>query len=204
MPRITTPGAAEVEVRYIWNGQAVENVLHFHRGTDYDVDGLNNLAADVAAWAIANLIPLQTAICAFTEVLATDLSSNTGPQVSYTTGLPVVGTDGSGSQPNNVTVAVKAGTDSRGRSFRGRTYFIGLCLNEVIGSTLTSTALAAIKAAYEALRDYPFTDGSSKWVVLSEVHNNAPRANGVTTDVTTVSVDPTTDSQRRRLPGRGR
>lgn len=203
MPRPTTPGGAEVELRYIWAGQHVENVLHFSKPTDWDAIDLALLAEDVSTWAQADYIPLQTNQCSLVEVLATDLSDPAGPSVPKTTGLPVPGVDTSGSVPNNVTVAVREGTAGRGRSFRGRTYFIGLNKPQISDSTLLPIVVTAIKDAFESLMLYSFTVSDTQWCVLSEISGGAPRANGIMTPIVSISVDPTTDSQRRRLPGRG-
>lgn len=204
MPRVSTPNTAEVEVRCTQDGQQVENVLHFVGSGNYNESELNLLANDVATWWIASLQSITGNTVTLNSIVATDLSSPTGPQVTFTTGLPQTGTEGAAALPNNVTVAVKLLTASRGRSFRGRVYFIGLGEDATDGSTLHDAAVTGIKAAFEALRDYPFSSNDSAWGVLSEVTAGAPRTEGICTPITTVSVDATVDSQRRRLPGRGR
>jgi hypothetical protein len=204
MTRPTTPDGAEVQLIYAWEGQSCENVLHFHGPVDWDAAALTTLAVDVTTWWEANLAPLTSDAVSLVEVVATDLSSASGPQIVSTAALPLLGTDHSGTQPNNVTVAIKQLTASRGRSFRGRTYFVGLSLNEVVASFLAGGVAADLVTAFRALRDFTFGVAGTEWGVLSEITAGAPRANGIITPITDVAVEGTTDSQRRRLPGRGR
>lgn len=119
------------------------------------------------------------------------------------TGLPLAGTGGSVQLPNNVTLCIKWTTENRGRSFRGRTYHVGLTESQVTDNEVVAVAMGQFTTAYGALLTDLATAG---WplVIASRYANNQPRITGVATLVTGFSIDPFIDSQRRRLPGRGR
>ena len=105
--------------------------------------------------------------------------------------------------PNATTIAVKKNTGRAGRSYRGRVYHVGLTEIQVQDNRITPTATAAINTAYSTLITR-YTAINCEWVVASTQNNNVPRVVGVATPIVGVSVDPVIDSQRRRLPGRGR
>jgi hypothetical protein len=134
-----------------------------------------------------------------------DLTTESGLAIERTTGLPLIGTNASPQLPNNVTVAVKWSTGFAGRSFRGRTYHIGMPENSTVSNQVSAGPLADLNTAYAALIGVPpATDASMTLVVVSKFHANAPRLAGVTTPILARSINPTIDSQRRRLPERGK
>jgi hypothetical protein len=134
----------------------------------------------------------------------TDLSTQTSGGIEYTQGMPIMGTfpDDQG-MPSNVTVAVKWTTGLRGRSYRGRTYHIGIPRSCVEGNLVATEYVADLKDAYQTLINR-FTQTGGAMVIASRQNNSVIRETGVSTPVTAVSIEHTIDSQRRRLPGRGR
>jgi hypothetical protein len=75
----------------------------------------------------------------------------------------------------------------------------------VVGSTVTTSHANDIVAAYNQLLSPSPYVGTAVWSVVSTQHNKAPRTNAVVLPITNaLCVDTTVDSQRRRLPGRGR
>lgn len=204
MPRPSTADCAEVQLIYTEQGQFCENVLHFQNTLSFDTLQLQQLGTDIIDWWNTSVKPLTSFFVNLVQVIVTDLSTPSGAQIVVTEGLPSVGGSSATAEPMNVTIAIKHLTEQRGRSFRGRTYFVGLGQNQVTGSSLVPGAALALQNAFRALRDYTFTGSALQWVVLSEVHNKTQRASGVTTPIIDVGVEGTTDSQRRRLPGRGR
>lgn len=212
MAFVSVPNAALVELRFLNLLQHVENTLWFERADAPTVANLSALATAVKAWWLANMKPLQPTSVLMNEVVATDMTTNTGPQVS----IPAVaGDQGSVSDPalpNNVSLAVSFRTAARGRSFRGRNFIPALWETGVVGNTVQDTIVAAIQLAYEQLIiDAGVAAAGWTWGVASRfsgVDANGdpiPRATGIFTPiVSVVIVDPTVDSARRRLPGRGR
>lgn len=202
MAFVPIPNAVSLEFIYQWDLQIVENVLTYKIATTPDVASMQHLCTAAIAWWGANLKPLQSNQVALLSVKATDLTSQTGPVVEDTTGLPIVGTGGTASVPNNVSCAIKLITANRGRSFRGRIYHIGLPSSTVVGNTVQSATRTALRNAWIAAQ----TLGTAPvWTlsVGSRYTANAPRVTGLATTVTDISVNSTVDSQRRRLPERG-
>lgn len=204
MAFIPVPNTARVELVYTLAGIYAENVLHFKFATSPSPNQMTQLAVDLKAWWIANLKPLMSTATILDKILVANLDSVNAQAIEYAVSEAGSITDATGQLlPQNVTVAVKHVTGFRGRSYRGRTYHPGLCENQTNASTLVSTFRTSLIAAYTALIGYTWTDTGWNWVVASKYSNNAPRTVGVTTPITAVTVDVVTDSQRRRLPGRG-
>lgn len=203
MPFVPIPNTVQVETVFTWDGQYCENVYHCQRDLGYDVSDMNNLLDVFRTWWDTHLKPIVPAVVSLSNLIATDQASQTGPRTEDQTGLPIAGTNNAAALPNNVTVAVRWTTEQRGRSYRGRTYHIGLTENHVTANALISTVQTSLITAYNQLIVDVTTAG---WVlvVASRFSNNAPRVTGLATPITAATLDPTVDSQRRRLPGRGR
>jgi hypothetical protein len=107
-------------------------------------------------------------------------------------------------------MSVSFRTESRGRSFRGRNYIVGLTEDQVTGNDFASGITGLFQAVYELLLDFG-QDIAWAWVVASRfsgvdpvTHDPIPRTTGIATVVTAVTVvDNFVDSQRRRLTTRG-
>jgi len=202
MPFVPIPNAAQLEFIYSWDGQIVENVLTYKIGIAVDATNLQVLTTAAIAWWGANLKPLQSSSVALLTVKATDLSSQIGPVIEDTTGLPIVGTGASSAVPNNVTVAVKLITANRGRSYRGRIFHIGLVNSTVVNNTVASATRTSLRNAWLAAQ----TLGTAPiWTLAvgSRYSGGAARTTGLATTVTDISINSIVDSQRRRLPERG-
>jgi hypothetical protein len=211
MPFVPVPDTVLVEVRMELDSQKVENTLYFEGGS-IDATAAAGIATGIIAWWVDNYSPITTTALALREVVVTDLSSDTGFQVSEVPDGLVTGTiSTSPAFPNSVSLAVSFRTANRGRSFRGRNYVVGITDSQVTLNTMDPTTVSAWHDAYTALLATA-ASLSVEWVVVSRfsgvdptTRKPIPRATGITTPVTTVVVtDPTVDSQRRRLPGRGK
>jgi len=90
-------------------------------------------------------------------------------------------------------------TGIAGRSFRGRTYLAGLIASEVVNNQLDGgRALGMVSGLDQVRQDMAALNFFL--VVVSRVHNGAPRVTGVATTVTSIlAVDNRVDTQRRRL-----
>jgi len=135
-----------------------------------------------------------------------DLSAVGLAQLDHVFSQPNAGTLASPALPNHVTVATTHRTALRGKSFRGRSFWIGLAESQVTANTVASGTVSSIGIFWENARLLDSSPTADFWrqVVLSYVSNGAVRATPVATPVTSFSTNPTIDSQRRRLPGRGR
>ena len=210
MPFVPVPNAALVEVRMLWDGQHVENTLWFEGSSPLDGGSLTALAEAVGNWWITFYRTNISSAVRLVEVFASAMDTNTSPTGTFVPSTPQVGTGGSEALPNNVSLTVSFRTAARGRSNRGRNYVVGLLDDQVNENTVDPLILADWIAAYSELIGVA-TALDLTWVVASRFSgvdgdgDPIPRVTGVTTPITAVViVDPIIDSQRRRLPGRGK
>lgn len=204
MPFVPTPNTVKVCLRYTQNGQQTCNVFHVDLGTDPGVIDMTAIGALFASWWIAEMKPLTQNATSLDAVEVTDISAPSAEGIVYTTGLPSAGTSGDDSMPNNSTIVTKLASGLTGRSRRGRSYFAGLGRNALNPDrqTVTSTFQGALEDAFIELRDLIIAAGF-EWVVTSLISGGVPRTTGLNTPITNAVVNPTLDSQRRRLPERG-
>lgn len=204
MPTAPAPGIAEVALHFTQDLQLVENIFHVRTTGVWEPATLLTLAEDVATWWLNDLKPQCADNLVFREVVATDLSTGTGAQVTHSISPPQTGTGGSGALPNSATLAVKWTTGLRGRSFRGRTYHLGLLDAQVASNTVIPATLASLITDYNGLINAINLVTERTMVVLSRFTGGVERPIAIGTPIIQASIDPTVDSQRRRLPGRGR
>lgn len=202
MPFVPAPNCARVEMVFTEEAQFCENVYHVAKNVPYTAGDLATVAADFKTWwntSIKTLVPNPVALV---KILVTALDSESSPGVEYVTGLPINGTSAGVTSPMNVTVAIKWLTDLRGRSYRGRTYHIGLMPSVITGSVVNAGSVTALKAGYNALIG-ALSVPSGALSVVSYRTGRAWRPSAIHTPITVCDIDPVCDSQRRRLPGRG-
>jgi len=204
MARPPTENTAEVTMTFLQDGQYLINKHHFLNTAGWDEGSLNNLGTAVREWWDTQLKQVVANTVSLVEIEVVDLTAGSGLGITVQTGLPIAGAGTQPALPNNVTLAVKKGTGLVGRSFRGRTYHIGLKETDVTGNTVGSAELNYLRNAYDALREPEGMVIPVDMCVLSEVSGGVQRAAGICTPVTGIGIDPVIDSQRRRLPGRGR
>jgi hypothetical protein len=120
--------------------------------------------------------------------------------LDYTTGLPEGGTRTSGDaaeEPANVSLTMSWRTGLAGRKYRGRNYIPGIGTTDVTTlDTINSTAATRIASIAAQLLAGILTAGF-QFVVFHVADNTV-------TEITDFVIEAILDSQRRRLPGRGR
>jgi len=204
MPFVPIPSTVQVETVFEYHGERCENVYHCQFQAAYDESSIANLLDVFRDWWSTNLRAQMPIELSLVNLIGTDQESQTGPRVEDATGLPLAGTDAtSPAMPGNVTLAVRWLTAKRGRSYRGRTFHLGIQEDAVVGNLVTIGWQTLLTSAYATLLTDLATFGAPL-VVASRYTNNAPRTTGVATPVTSVYIDTVIDSQRRRLSGRGR
>lgn len=154
----------------------------------------------------ANIRPAVSNALSLYQVVCTDLSAGSAPGSVFAGASPLVGAEVSAALPNNVSCVFSLKTALRGRSYQGRIYHIGLTEQQVTANAVGATFLTTLLTGYRALRLLEGASGEPTFqlAVLSYWLNKALRATPVSTPVTLITSDGVIDSQRRRLPGRGR
>jgi len=196
---------AAVEAELIWlsAGEKIENTLWFV-AEDMGVGALEALADELLVTVSENILPQVSENVTLERIVCTFKGADTGPQFVLVPDVSTPGLKASAVMPNNVTCAIKFGTASIGRSFRGRNFVVGLTENEIVASALESATASAYVAAYEQVAADCLAIGFTH-VVVSRRASGAPREEGITTPVTYYAfTDLSVDSQRCRLPGHRR
>ena len=203
-PYIPVPNVAKFEVIYNQEDQEVVNVFHSQTSAPMDASQLlGNIDFFIDMWN-TTFKPHYHREYSLRRVRGTDLTTATGAVAERELFPPLFGGNETDSPlPNNVTVAIKWNTLMRGRSYRGRTFFPLLMDADVAGNRLTTTGLAHVSACAAGISSV-FTRGVIQMVIVSYCHGKSWRTTGVATPVTTYSINEVLDSQRRRLPERGR
>jgi hypothetical protein len=197
------PKSAMVQLVMVEQGQRVENVFHVSAPTDFDVPMLSLIPPEIKSWWAAQGHLARSTEVAPTLIIVTALHSVGAPAIEVDWSDGVTGADVAQALPMNVTVAVSLHTGIRGRSFNGRLYHIGLTAAMVVDSQLQEVMKPIILSQYQNLVSR-LAGLETPMSILSRVSGKALRATAIATVVTTVTLDGTLDSQRRRLPGRGR
>jgi len=193
----------KVEQVFLWDSQYCENVFHVQKDSAWTtVDMQNQAISFINAWNSLWKANMSTT-CQLVNIKCTDLTSEFAPGIEYATGLPITGTSGGAALPNVVTVAVKWVTALRGRSYRGRTYHIGLLETHVLDNQVTTAALTLLNAYYLQIWGGVPIAGANL-VVASRIQGGVERTEGLMTEIIGFQIDRGIDTQRRRLPGRGR
>lgn len=197
-------GVVRAVMNFDYDGQACANVLHFAHDPVGTAPNPAVVAGVLKTWWVNTWQSFMPTTLTLKNIIATDLTANGAPSVEYTTDLPATGTNVNVQMPNHVTVAISLRTPLRGRSYRGRLYHIGLREDMVVGNTLGPGWQASMKSSYEALLVEATGVGEPDihWGVLSYYANKALRPVPIFTKATSINVDNTIDSMRRRLPGR--
>ena len=213
MPFVPVPNTVQINTVYELDSQEVETTSYYKKATAVTTSDLTSLLEEVNTIVRTQLIPFLGNTITLVRLVGTLLSTVDGLIAVSTTSLPVSGGASGEAAPNNVALTMSIRTAARGRSFRGRNYIPGIPKDLITESEVGSGSVAAYTDAYTALMGAG-ADLGFEMVVVSRFSGftivggrkvPTPRAEGIATPVTNVFVvDNTVDSQRRRLPGRGR
>lgn len=204
MAFIPAPNIVMGEVRAILDSQKIENRFMFDCLTAPTPMILTDIAGMLHDWVTDEYAPLLPNAVSFTEVVTTDMSTDSGAQHTTFYGTPTNGGQASIAMPNEVSFCISLRSASRGRSARGRAYVLALPQPLVVGNTVNTTLRGQLVDAFNTLIALSNSLGRPM-VVVSYRHNKVVRPGGpVYFPITTaLSVDATVDSMRKRKPGVG-
>lgn len=179
------------------------NTFHVDKATDWTLPEMITLANDFGTWwqnSYRQAIPDDIALTQVqvrkydpTAPLGFDLEVN--PAIAGALPGEVL--------PGNVTSTVSWRTGLAGRRFRGRIYIPGLNEGNVDSQDLiSSTIVNLLSSAAISLISSALTNG--KLTIFHAPKEVPTPFDNTSTDVLTSVVENIVDSQRRRLPGRGR
>lgn len=200
------PAVNVAKVAMYWDtpGGKALNIFHFRKATPFDKDDLAALEAVISLNWDAQFSPLQATAVECNRILLTDINEDDSFQVDRAPSTPLAGGLNENAMPSNVTVATKFGTGHAGRSYRGRSYFIGLTEPQCIGDILVAGVSDDITSAWVdfigAVHD---SDLGADLVIVSYCNDGAWRDEALVNPVSEITTENTLDSMRTRLLGRG-
>lgn len=203
MQFIPVSNTARIDFVYSLGGQIVTNTFHVKKATPFDSEEMSIVAGLASDTWKATLRLWHSTGVVLNLVRATDLTTQTSPGYELSVIAGNAGDVPGEICPNNVSLAFTMTTGLRGRSYRGRWYWAGINVTHVDNNIASSTFVAG---AITEFGDFlsAFNLANYVPVVVSKYSNNAPRAAGVATPIDGVRCDGIIDSQRKRLPGRGK
>lgn len=207
MPYYPVPETCQLEMVYSQEESTnlVENVYHFQRSGGWSAAQMTDLLTYMSSWETTYGKAWRPGSVGLLKIRCRDLSVVNGLEVAAD--YFIAGTNVGEDLPSNVTWALKWTTGFAGRSYRGRTYHIGVCrtfLNTGDRNIMDATTAGSIVTAYSHILTGTIPD-TGKLVVVSRKGGNAWRNPPITTPIIAVGyADLIVDNQRRRLPGHNR
>lgn len=195
-----------IKVEIMWEtGSGVAVCIHFVQKTTpttVTVTDLNNAISCFEAWGQA-ITAIQTPIITRAGIRATDVSVPEGITTLFSPYSQINGQVTVAKAPSNVAITASHYTGLTGRSRHGRTFIPGVAYNGVLpGDVIVTPVRLNVTNAYIALRASLAPFGLVH-TVASFRSNKLPRVHGLGTAISNTQVDQYSDSQRRRLTGRG-
>jgi hypothetical protein len=211
MAFIPVPNTAQIRLEGRLDNQQTINDLYFFQDGGFTSLELEDLTANVFSWWNTSIVTVLNEGFSSLRASARDLTTENGISFETATGASSGGVSGEAA-PNNVAPAVSFRTGMAGRSFRGRNYIPGISNSSVVGNNVDAGWRDDILNGYSLLLPAgSVLPGTFVWVVASRFSGvdvdgkPIPRLAGIVTTITAVIfTDTVVDSQRRRLPGRGK
>lgn len=207
------PGVVKCTIRHSFRLQDCLNTMYFlFTGGSINVLNVTALVNNLATSWADNIMSLLSNDLIFQSILARDLSAENGIEIAGGSGSSTAGS-GTDAMPNNVSACVSVRTPFAGRHYRGRMYLGGIPRSVVVENSLDPAFQADITAALTGLTGVSAVAPDYQWVVVAQQQKNpgtpppatVPIPGGIVTPVNqVVFVDGIVDSQRRRLPNRGK
>jgi hypothetical protein len=158
-------------------------------------------------WWVFNALSRLPPAYQFSEIYGYMLDAPDSAAFTSSVGAGALGTRGGAAMPNSTTLAFKFSTNRRGRSYSGRNFWPLFVEGDVFNNTVSDFIADSIVSMYSQLivLDPNSFPAGWTWVVNSRYNGNEARLVGFSEPITSVGTsDRIIDSQRRRLPGRGK
>ena len=197
MPVPNNPLVVKATMQYARDTRQFENVFHFWNASGWTLASMQTLAEELRAWwNVAGKSPISDAV-ALTSILVRLYNPANPLAYDYPVSPPMPGGSVGTELPGNVTSTISWRTGLAGRKHRGRSYLPGY-VEASVGDDdrLVSAQVANIASNWSEL----ILQGVISVGSLVVFH----MADNTVTSIITYIVENIVDSQRRRLPGRGR
>jgi hypothetical protein len=180
------------------------NTFHVARTAGWDLTSMNALAVAVKNWWDTIYKTGVPSNITLNEVQVRQYNPLDPLAFDFPVSPVIAGTRGGLTAAANDTVTMSERTGRAGRAFRGRMYVPGVSLNDISQTDTIGSALSVI--LYNSLANLIFgTLPAGDVLAIFHRPGLVPRVRDNTyTPVLTALQENILDSQRRRLPGRGR
>jgi len=166
--------------------------------TSTDLETVVGDGVDSWTAALKGLLTEDTLLGA---VRATDMTAEGAPQ--FVQAVNETGTQTGPGAPLNACAVISGRTAKRGRSYRGRNYVSGLLNGDFTNPVTLGSGLQTALATWATGLQTALDGDGFDIVVASQQHNGVPTSPADLNEVIAFVVDSKSDSQRRRLAGRG-
>lgn len=203
-PPPNNPQVVKAALIFARDTRELVNTMHFSRLAGWDVARMTQLARDLVTWwnsLYSQAVPNNIAL---TQVQVRLYDPANPLAVDLPVSPPTVGRRTGASEAGNVSLTMSERTGLAGRAHRGRIYIPAVGEVDVPSSDIASSALVTLLGTAIANLIFGFTTSEG---VLGIFHRPQllphPLDNKID-NVTSYVIEDIIDSQRRRLPGRGR
>lgn len=206
-PFIPAPNTAVIEMVFTYAGVIIENVYHVTGSVPFTALTLQGLCNTFDTWdnAATGYKTVRNSLSSLILIRSRALDTASSPVFTFTLPVARQGTAGASLLPGNATFAIKLETGLAGRSFRGRTFIVGMPsaqLQTAPNQNLVQAGYANLCVAALNLLISSITAAvaTNKLVVASYRTAGAYRTTAVCTPIINASyANLRVDTQRRRL-----
>jgi hypothetical protein len=195
MPSPIIANVAQVTVKGSLFGQVVENVWYAQCSASPTAEELTGIAEPFPTFYAELMLGLSEDL-SINEIVVRNMGSAAGPEITFAVTPAQTGGVATASMPGNVAFCISLRSALAGRQFRGRKYFSGLPINQVVDNAINVTLADQMVTAVQGLIAQMIINTNPLQAVSLTYLTSVPLVTAVYTDLWV-------DSQRRRLTGRG-
>lgn len=193
----SAPHCIEVTINAKQDNVPVVNRFNVDIGHTVVEADLDAVLSEVDGWITSDLAPLQVNDLKYESITAKDVEHANG-QLKLLVPTTTQGSVTDPPIPNAIACVASLRTTLTGRNYRGRFYFGGMHVNQLVDSTHTSSGVTAGYGAAIAALITALDVVGGKLVVVSRYLATARRVVAIATEVVSVISNTILDVQRRR------
>lgn len=203
-PVPNNPLVCKVAMIFAHDTRQVINTFHVARTTGWDNTSMTALATAVRNWWDTLYKAAVPASIALNQIQVRLYDPSNPLAVDMPVSPPILGTRPGTQEAGNVSLTMSERTGKAGRAHRGRMYVAGVSETDVTTDDRIGSALAVLVANAIANLVFGALPAGDLLAVFHRPRDVPHPLNNLYTIVNTYVVENIIDSQRRRLPGRGR
>lgn len=203
-PPEVNPRVVKVTLVFARDVRQSVNTFHVSKATPWLISEMSALRSVISAWYSASYKGILPTSVSLTQIQIRKLDPSDPLALDFNVTPAEAGTRGGGAEAANVSVTMSERTNFAGRAYRGRMYVPGVIQTDIASNdTILSGLSAGLAAAISTLISQLIAANFNLAVWHRPLLIAKPLDNTFTNVVAYV-IENILDSQRRRLPGRGR